>query len=196
MISCEMHPEDLPPSTEEDPELGDIAKLEHLAQDIEARFGGWQPAERRRVRTAYFNDLKRRVSEGECPQIERTCSEGCQVFLLQCHKNPDTFKHMAQQTDTHPYPIHRANISFDQSAGWQDDDVIAYAELAKNMLSMGCKNIPDFELEERVLSSNNNLAFMLLNLGNLDREPRLSGKQKVPPLLVVDGTCTILPTLP
>ena len=65
MLSCEMHEGDIPISIEQDADLGDIQKLEHLAQDMDARFGGWQPADRQRVRTAYFQDLKRRVREGE-----------------------------------------------------------------------------------------------------------------------------------
>ena len=72
----------------------------------------------------------------------------------------------------------------------------AYAELCKNMLAMGCRNMPDFTKETRVLSSSHNLAFLLLNLGDIEREPRLPGRAKIPGHLLQDGTCTILPNLP
>ena len=100
---------------------------------------------------------------------------------------------MAQQAETHPYPIRRANILFDQNAIWTEDDIRQYGKLAKSMLSMGCWNIPNFEEEERILSSTDNMAFMLLNLGDLEREPRRPGRQTIPPYLIQNGACTVLP---
>ena len=104
-------------------------------------------------------------------------------------------EHMTHQAEAHPYPTRRPNILSDQSAEWQDDEVRRYASLARSMLSMGCWNIPE-ENEERTLSSKDNFAFMLLNLGGLEREPRLPGKQSVPSHLIQNGSCAMLPDWP
>ena len=205
VLSCEVHEGDIPISIEEDADLGDIQKLEHLAQDMDSRFGGWQPADRQRVRTAYFQDLKKRVKEGESTgstaldkaltMSERALKQAKSSFYT-ARTVPTLQEHMQQQLETHPYPLKRPSLLFDLGKQWEENEIVSYTELAKSMLSMGCKNIPDYVNEERVVASTNNLSFLLLNLGNLDRPAQLPGNQSIPRHLTIDNTCNILCTLP
>ena len=205
LISCEMPLEAIPPSIEYDNELSDITAIEHLARDMHERFGGWQPRDRQRVRQAYFNDLRRKVKEGTSTgssaldralMMSNNALRDAKASFYHNKKIPTIHEHMKEQSETHPYPIRRPAILYDQSHNWTESDISAYAELCKNMLAMGCRSIPDFTKETRVLSSSHNMSFLLLNLGDIEREPRLPGRAKIPGHLLQDGTCTILPNMP
>ena len=165
----------IPPSIEEDAEFEDPVKLESIAAGIGERFGGWQPRDRQRVRQAYCRDLKRKAQSGESTgsaaldralQMSAKAQKDAKSSFYNASKIPTLREHMAQQAETHPYPIKRANILFDQDIEWQEDDIRQYARLARDMLSMGCQTIPE-EQEERILSSTDNSAFMRLNLGDM-----------------------------
>ena len=205
LISCEMPLEAIPPSIEYDNELRDITAIEHLASDMHERFGGWQPRDRQRVRQAYFNDLRRKVKEGTSTgssalhralMMSNNALRDAKASFYHNKKIPTIHEHMKEQSETHPYPIRRPAILYDQSHNWTESVISAYAELCKNMLAMGCRSIPDFTKETRVLSSSHNMSFLLLNLGDIEREPRLPGRAKIPGHLLQDGTCTILPNMP
>ena len=126
----------------------------------------------------------------------------CRLRLFHRPLSTTTSSATSQQFSTLPETCTRdleagsQKIVYDQSHEWTENDVTAYAELCKNMLAMGCRSIPDFTKETRVLSSSHNLSFLLLNLGDIEREPRLPGKAKIPGHLLQDGTCTILPNMP
>ena len=182
----------------------EILKDAHASERRKKRMP-WQPKDRQRVRQAYFNDLRRKVKEGTSTgssaldralMMSNNALRDAKASFYHNKEIPTIHEHMKEQSETHPYPIRRPAILYDQSHNWTESDISAYAELCKNMLAMGCRSIPDFTKETRVLSSSRNLSFLLLNLGDIEREPRLPGRAKIPGHLLQDGTCTILPNMP
>ena len=104
---------DVPTSVEEQEEFNDPAKLEHIATEMDERFGGWQPRERRKSPHSLLQDLKGRVAFGETTgsaALDRSLKMSTNALVTDANdaaKIPTIAARMAQQADTHPHPIRR-----------------------------------------------------------------------------------------